>query len=142
MPLVAVNLSDKLLQEIRSLVNTGRYATLESFIEIGAFNQLALERGATPAAVIERGHRRVPSESEPKQEVAQVTNAKAFSATSAPAARKRPVADKAKRVDVIEPVTDEEAKALFAAHCAYLDECFAVADAAEDRARPAHIRAG
>lgn len=111
MPLIAVNLSDKLLQEIRTLVDSGRYATLESFIEIGAFNQLALERGATPAEVIERGHRRVPSEIDVKGDASATAKVK----TPAPTSKKRRMGDKEKikRVEVIEPVTDGEAKALF-----------------------------
>ncbi|HEX8342611.1 MAG TPA: hypothetical protein VF624_17040 [Tepidisphaeraceae bacterium] len=109
-------MSEKLLQEIRTLVDTGRYTTLESFIEIGAFNQLALERGATPAEVIERGHRRTPAETDNKQDAAPATLATHAPAASAAALKKRPIADKdkAKRVDVIEPVTDEEAQAIFA----------------------------
>lgn len=111
--MVAVNLSEKLLLEIRCLVDAGRYTTLESFIEIGAFNQLALERGATPAEVIERGHRRTPADAQAQQDAAKANPA---SAAPVATAKKRSAAnkDKAKRVDVIEPVTDEEAKAIFA----------------------------
>src|SRR5690348_5989748 len=109
MPLIAVNLSDRLLQEIRTLVDTGRYTTLESFIEIGAFNQLALERGASPAEVIARGHRRVHSEMDAMKEPRPAANAKAAPAAAASTPKKRLVADKGKtkRVDVLEPVTDE-----------------------------------
>lgn len=114
MPLVAVNLSDKLLQEIRTLVDTGRYATLESFIEIGAFNQLALERGASPAEVIERGHRRAPGKTEAGHDAAAPAPKTRATATTS-TGKKQPTVDKekAKRVDVIEPVTEEEAKAVF-----------------------------
>jgi hypothetical protein len=59
MPLLAINLSDKLFLAIKELVEKGKYQDPESFIEIAAFNQLALERGATPAEIVERGHRRI-----------------------------------------------------------------------------------
>lgn len=111
MPLVAVNLSDKLLQEVRTLVDSGRYATLESFMEIGAFNQLALERGASPAEILERGHRRTPSDGE----MESVPKAKATSPKAVPSSKIRASAnnEKVKHVEIIERVTDEEAKAIF-----------------------------
>ena len=64
MPLLAINLSDKLFQSIKELVEKGKYQSPESFIEIAVFNQLALERGATPSGIITRpsknqGSRRV-----------------------------------------------------------------------------------
>jgi hypothetical protein len=34
------------------------YKSYESFLEIAAFNQLAMERGASPADIVERGHRK------------------------------------------------------------------------------------
>ncbi len=58
MPLLAINLSDKLFIAIKELVEKGDYQTPESFLEIAAFNQLALERGATPAEIVARGHRK------------------------------------------------------------------------------------
>lgn len=58
MPLLAVNLSDKILTAIKALVEEGKYQSLEGFVEIGAFNQLTLERGASPTEVIARGHRK------------------------------------------------------------------------------------
>jgi hypothetical protein len=59
MPLLAMNLSDKLFLQIKELVEKGAYQNPESFLEIAAFNQLALERGATPDEVIARGHRKI-----------------------------------------------------------------------------------
>ncbi|HEV3256669.1 MAG TPA: hypothetical protein VG013_07320 [Gemmataceae bacterium] len=59
MPLLAMNLSDKLFLAIKELVEKGNYHSPEGFLEIAAFNQLALERGATPAEIVERGHRRI-----------------------------------------------------------------------------------
>src|SRR5215469_531792 len=59
MALLAINLSDKVFLDIKELVEKGKYQSPESFIEIAAFNQLALERGATPAEIVERGHRRI-----------------------------------------------------------------------------------
>jgi hypothetical protein len=65
MPLLAINLSDKLFQAVKELVEGNKYQTFESFLEIAAFNQLALERGATPSEVIARGHRRGEGDAEP-----------------------------------------------------------------------------
>jgi hypothetical protein len=59
MPLLAVNLSDTLADQIKPLVEKGLYKSFETFLEIAAFNQLALERGASPAEIVEKGHRRV-----------------------------------------------------------------------------------
>lgn len=59
MPLLAMNLSDTLYDQIKVLVEKGLYKSFESFLEIAAFNQLAMERGATPAEIVDRGHRRV-----------------------------------------------------------------------------------
>lgn len=111
MPLIAVNLSDKLLQEIRELVDDGRYANLESFIEIGAFNQLALERGASPSEIIERGHRR-PSAEAPKTVAASSAARTVTKPAAARIPRKAPPA-KSSKVVTIEPVTDDEAKEVF-----------------------------
>lgn len=44
MPLVAVNLSQAALSGIKDLIDAEKYASLESFVEVAAFNQLALER--------------------------------------------------------------------------------------------------
>lgn len=116
MPLVAVNLSEKLLCEIISLVDIGRYATLESFIEIGAFNQLALERGATPAEVIEGGHRRLP----PNLSISQpspvaVSSATATSRAVAAPKRSSSAKSRSKRIDdAVVAITDEEARTIFA----------------------------
>jgi hypothetical protein len=57
MPLLAINLSDQLFGPIRDLVEKGDYQSPESFLEVAAFNQLALERGATPAEIVDLGHR-------------------------------------------------------------------------------------
>jgi hypothetical protein len=39
-------------------VERGLYISPEAFLEIAAFNQLALERGASPTEIIEKGHRK------------------------------------------------------------------------------------
>jgi hypothetical protein len=44
MPLLAVNLSQALLSGIKELIDSGKYTSLESLIEVACFNQLALER--------------------------------------------------------------------------------------------------
>src|SRR5262245_2884455 len=59
MPLIAMNLSDKLFYQIKELVERGLYISPEAFLEIAAFNQLALERGAAPTEIIEKGHRKL-----------------------------------------------------------------------------------
>lgn len=62
MAMLAMNLSDKLFQQIKVLVEQGLYVSPEAFLEIAAFNQLALERGATPQEIIEKGHRKLRSD--------------------------------------------------------------------------------
>lgn len=44
MPLLAINLSQAVLSGMKELIDAGKYATLESLIEVACFNQLALER--------------------------------------------------------------------------------------------------
>ena len=109
MPLIAVNLSDKLIQDIRALVESGVYTSLEGFVEIGAFNQLALERAATPAEIIQRGHRLTSAKA-----VTVAVVAKAPPKPSKPKSSKRPVSEE-KTVNVVsaEPITDEDQSAMF-----------------------------
>lgn len=57
MPVIAVNLSQKTYADIMSLVTTGAYSGPEQFLEIAAFNQLALERGLTPEELLKTIHR-------------------------------------------------------------------------------------
>jgi hypothetical protein len=57
MPLLAINLSDKLFREIRALVEGGKYDDFDGFLEVAAYNQLALQRGAAPSDIVARGHR-------------------------------------------------------------------------------------
>lgn len=112
MPLIAVNLSDKILVEVRELIEKGRYTSLEAFIEIGAFNQLALERGASPDEIIERGHRRKPSDdTAPSPRVVRKTTKQRASSNGAV---KEAVVGKITRVDILGPITDDDAKAVFA----------------------------
>src|SRR5262245_32573960 len=59
MPLLAINVSDKLFFQVKELVEGGTYQSFETFLEVAAYNQLALERGASPAAVIAQGHRHI-----------------------------------------------------------------------------------
>jgi hypothetical protein len=54
MPVVAINLSPLLFVEVDELVKAGLYSGPEQFLEIAAFNQLALERGASPEAAVTR----------------------------------------------------------------------------------------
>jgi hypothetical protein len=49
MPFLTTNLAGSVFEEIKALVEKGLYASPEQFLEIAAFNQLALERGAKPA---------------------------------------------------------------------------------------------
>ncbi len=55
MPFVAVNLSQAVLSGIKELIDEGKYASLESFVEVASFNQLALERSG--GARLEDGRR-------------------------------------------------------------------------------------
>jgi hypothetical protein len=59
MPVVAVNLSESLFGPIRALVENGVYPSLEEFLAVAAYNQLALERSTQPEELIARGHRQV-----------------------------------------------------------------------------------
>lgn len=47
-PVIAVNLAPSVFANIHALVTRGLYASPEQFLEIAAFNQVALERGAKP----------------------------------------------------------------------------------------------
>ena len=58
MPVIAVNLSANVFGRVSLLVERGLYANAEQFLEVAACNQLALERGVTPAELIERDHRK------------------------------------------------------------------------------------
>ncbi len=58
MPVIAVNLSATVFGKVSRLVERGLYASAEQFLEVAACNQLALERGVTPAELIEKDHRR------------------------------------------------------------------------------------
>ena len=57
MPVIAVNLSQKTYSDIMALVSAGAYSGPEQFLEIAAFNQLALERGLTPEELLKTIHR-------------------------------------------------------------------------------------
>jgi hypothetical protein len=59
MPLLAINLSDALFLQMKALVERGNYQNFENFLEVAAYNQMALERGAGPPEVISQGHRQV-----------------------------------------------------------------------------------
>jgi hypothetical protein len=58
MAIVAVNLTPKTYAEIMNLVAAGTYASLEQFVEIALFNQLSLEKGATPDEVVNQQRRK------------------------------------------------------------------------------------
>lgn len=112
MPVIAVNLSDKLIQDIKGLVEKGLYDSLESFVEIGCINQLALERGSSPASIIEKGHRLA---AEPMRKTAGKSPAPPkATATAKPSTKKRQVAgEKVVKLVAAEPVTTDEAAAMF-----------------------------
>lgn len=61
MPVVAVNLSASVFGEIRRLVEKTLYTSPEQFLEIAAFNQVALERGQSPEEIVKQGHLRTPA---------------------------------------------------------------------------------
>src|SRR5438874_2335278 len=62
MPVFAVKLSERLFGPILELVDKGAYQSLETFLEIAAYNQLALERAVTPEQLLARGHRHANGE--------------------------------------------------------------------------------
>lgn len=86
MPLFAVNLSDKLFTAIKELVEDGKYASFESFLEIASFNQLALERGSSPQDIVDRGHRHVRGQESRSADDGASPKGKA----ERPASRKKP----------------------------------------------------
>jgi hypothetical protein len=116
MPVIAVNLSDKLIQDIKGLVEKGLYESLESFVEIGCINQLALERGSTPTAIIEKGHR-LAAEQQWKtagKSPAPPNASATATATAKPSTKKRPVAgEKVVKLVAADPVTTDEAAVMF-----------------------------
>lgn len=59
MPVIAVSLSQKTYTDIMALVAKGAYSAPEQFLEIAAFNQLALERGLTPEELVKGIYRPV-----------------------------------------------------------------------------------
>jgi len=102
MPLLAINLSDTLFGQIKEHVEKGKYSSFEAFIEIAAFNQLALERGATPAEIVERGHRKI---NQAKLEAADVTEKPVERKKSEPEAQ-----SKAAKVGVARRATEPVAR--------------------------------
>ena len=59
MTLIAVKLAPAIYDKIRGYVEKGLYVSPEQFLEIAAFNQVALEAGVRPNEIVSRGHRRV-----------------------------------------------------------------------------------
>jgi hypothetical protein len=90
MPVIAVNVASKLFSEITDLVQGGAYASPEQFLEIAAFNQLALEKGMSPSEVIARGHRSIPESDSLSEKQVVATNDR--SVINDPAAMRRPAA--------------------------------------------------
>src|SRR5437016_3846959 len=95
MPLLAVNVSDKLLFDIKEHVEKGKYQSPESFLEIAAFNQLALERGATPAELIGKGHRKIRSDDSSHSDDVAISETGRGTARAASRRQSAPVAKKA-----------------------------------------------
>src|SRR5208337_1973303 len=52
MAVIAVHLSPKTFGEIMKLVSAGSYTGLEQFVEIAIFNQIAMEKGSSPAELM------------------------------------------------------------------------------------------
>jgi hypothetical protein len=55
--MIAVKLAPAVYEKIRSFVEKGLYLSPEQFLEIAAFNQVALESGIRPEEIVSRGHR-------------------------------------------------------------------------------------
>jgi hypothetical protein len=108
-PLLAINLSEPLLNQIKELVEKSKYSSFEAFVEIAAFNQLALERGATPSEIIARGHREPkttkdePGNGKAKPEVGKAAGVKTAVArrTAEPVARVAPPDESALTTDAV-----------------------------------------
>src|ERR1700674_2712378 len=73
MPLLTVNIASKTFDEIRTLVERGFYSGLDQFMEVAALNQLALERGTSPADLKARGHRKAPATTAPRAAASSVS---------------------------------------------------------------------
>src|SRR5689334_13715258 len=82
MPVIAVNLSQKTYSDIMSLVGQGAYSGPEQFLEIAAFNQLALERGLTPEELL-KGIQRPAAVQTTGRETAPISTRKKSSPPSA-----------------------------------------------------------
>src|SRR3954462_14850084 len=115
MPLLAVNLSDKLFFQVKELVERGLYQSFESFVEIAAFNQLAMERGASPAEIVEKGHRKIRQDNEVASDngTAKLTKVKKEADADQPpkggrATSPRRVVEPVARVVAVEEVTVTE----------------------------------
>ncbi len=126
MPLLAINLSDKLFIAIKELVEKDSYQSPEAFLEIAAFNQLALEHGATPAEIVAKGHRKIrydhdsvsgngsPSVSRPKSEAKPRSEPASREARASPPQRSVQTSIKMVTDEMVEPnVTKEEQDAAF-----------------------------
>jgi hypothetical protein len=117
MPLLAINLSDKLFLAIKELVEKGHYQSPESFIEIAAFNQLALERGATPAEIVDRGHRRIREPASDRgnavQQRKQAKPEPAANKATATTAHKRTAKPVARAVTDPERIADQDIEVAF-----------------------------
>jgi hypothetical protein len=113
MPLLAVNLSDKLFLAVKELVERGNYQSPESFIEIAAFNQVALERGVSPSEILERGHRQIRDTTSDSASCTQERRAKAEPRTDKATARRRIAKLIARTTADTETVTDDDIQIAF-----------------------------
>jgi hypothetical protein len=111
MPVIAVNLSQKTYTDIMALVAKGAYSGPEQFLEIAAFNQLALERGLTPEELVKGIYRPADVADSSHDErssapVAQQQRRRVAARASEPEKKKQPTTER--RVPV--ELSDEEIK--------------------------------
>ncbi len=65
MPFLTTNIASQVFEDIKALVEKGLYSSPEQFLEIAAFNQLALERGVKPADLPVRSRPSAPAHAKP-----------------------------------------------------------------------------
>jgi hypothetical protein len=142
MPLIAVNLSQKTYSEVMALVASGAYTGPEQFLEIAAFNQLALERGLTPDELLKGIHRPAAREASLSSKTPGPNNALAVKLSerddSRASARTQSRTSLTKRSSVAE-VTEEELKSSLArlsrGKCAGMALALCVSDASNGNQR-------
>jgi hypothetical protein len=118
MPIVAVNLPLTIFTEIDALVTAGLYTSPEQFLEIAAYNQLALERGTKVGDLVARRapqgsqkgraelRPRLPSVTSPTAQIYSTVDEGVWTAVVQRLRRVEINADRLPKVLPVTPVTD------------------------------------